>query len=121
MIPTEHQEQAAFVRWFRIEFPAVRLFAIPNGAFLAGSIGQRAAQMRKLKAEGLDTGVPDICIPAWDFWIEFKRIKGGVVSDEQREWHQYLRDLGDTVIVAKGADDAMQQVRSWRAKNARTA
>lgn len=114
MIPTEHQEQAVFVRWFRIQFPAVRLFAIPNGAFLAGSIGQRAAQMRKLKAEGLDAGVPDICIPSWRLWIEFKRTKGGVVSDAQMDWHEYLESIGDAVIVARGFEDAARKVRVFR-------
>ena len=28
---TEHAEQALFVQWFRRTFPAVRIFAIPNG------------------------------------------------------------------------------------------
>ena len=31
-IPTEDQEQAAFVEWFRLQFPKVRIFSTQNGA-----------------------------------------------------------------------------------------
>lgn len=115
MIPSEHQEQAAFVSWFRAQHPGVLIFAIPNGAFLAGSVGQRAAQINKLKAEGLVKGVPDLCVPAWALFIEFKRQKGGVVSPEQAGIHEQLRAVGYAVIVARGAEDAMQQISdNWK-------
>lgn len=29
--PTEHEEQKAFVRWFRLQYPNTLIFAIPNG------------------------------------------------------------------------------------------
>ena len=39
-----------------------------------------------------------------------KRTKGGSVSPEQKDWHQYLASIGDFVIVAKGNEDAQRQI-----------
>ena len=30
-LPSEHDEQAGFVQWFRAKWPRVMIFAIPNG------------------------------------------------------------------------------------------
>lgn len=69
-MPSEHDAQVAIFTWARMSetrLPALQLlFAVPNGARV--SIGHA----RKLKAEGLKAGVPDICcrhhqesMPAW--------------------------------------------------------
>ena len=105
-VPTEHAEQVTFVQWFRRQYPGVLIFAVPNG-------GQRnAAVALKLKLEGVVRGVPDLYIPAWRTWIEMKRTKGGKVSTEQEAVIDYLRGIGDTVIVAKGFDEAKAAVSS---------
>ena len=109
-IPTEHEEQREFVRWFRQTFPSVRIFAIPNGGARSPSVAGR------LKAEGVSKGVPDLYIPAWRTWVEMKRQKGGAISPEQKDWRQYLASCGDCVIVAKGCNDAQGQILSLRAK-----
>ena len=106
-IPTEHEEQRELVRWFRQTWPGVRIFAIPNG-------GHRSpATAGRLKAEGVSSGVPDLCIPAWKLWIEMKRIKGGVVSADQKDWIKYLEDVGYCAKVCKGADDAKEQITAF--------
>jgi hypothetical protein len=103
-IPTEHEEQREFVKWFRQTHKDVRIFAIPNGG--ARSITTAS----KLKVEGVCAGVPDLFIPQWLMWIEMKRQKGGVVSNEQKDWIAHLRGIGHLVIVSKGAEDAKQQL-----------
>lgn len=108
-IPSEHIEQRNFVVWFRREFPNVRIFAIPNG----GSRGQIEAG--RLRAEGVESGVPDLCIPAWRLWIEMKRTEKYAVGEDQVDWHAYLRDLGDTVLLGIGCEDAKRKVLEWRA------
>ena len=92
-IPTEHEEQREFVCWFRRTYPEIRIFAIPNGGFRGKS------QAGRLKAEGVSAGVPDLYIPEWALWIEMKRQKGGSVSLEQKDWHEYLISIGHTVIA----------------------
>ena len=50
----EHDIQASCVRWMRLQYPreATMLFAIPNGAHLAGTAKQRAAHWARLEREG---------------------------------------------------------------------
>ena len=102
--PTEHQEQVGFVNWFRAKFPHVLIFAIPNGEKRAISVAKR------LKAEGVKAGVPDLFVPEWDLWIEMKRREGGRLSAEQKDVIRYLECIGDTVIVGEGAGDASRQI-----------
>jgi len=104
-VRTEHEEQREFVSWFRQTYRPVRIFAIPNGEQRAKTTGMR------LKVEGVVAGVPDLFIPAWNVWVEMKRTKGGVVSAVQDDWHQYLRSIGQTVIVAYGSADAKEQIK----------
>lgn len=105
---SEHEEQRDLVaRWRRI-YPEIRIMAIPNGGHRHIAVAQR------LRAEGVTAGVPDLYIPAWRIWIELKRRSGGRVSPAQRDWHDYLRGCGDTVIVAAGADDALEQVAALK-------
>lgn len=99
-LPTEHEEQKDFVRWYRRRFPLVRILAIPNG----GKRGK--AEAAKLAQEGVSAGVPDLYIPEWGYWIEMKKQKGGVISEEQLDWHAYLRSIGYSVSVPKGSVQA---------------
>lgn len=114
--PTERQEQIAFVRWFRYAYRGVRIFAIPNGACTNPVAG------RRFREEGRESGVPDLYIPAWNLWIEMKRgnwreaknPKEGSTAFNQKDWHRYLREeCGHTVLVCKGCNDAIEQVKKW--------
>lgn len=109
--PTEHAEQVGFVQWFRAQFPRVLIFAIPNGEKRAISVAKR------LKAEGVVRGIPDLFIPALGVWIEMKRAEGGRLSKEQRETIRYLESIGHTVIVGRGAGDASRQLLQWMKKD----
>lgn len=107
-LPTEHEEQVAFVREFRLRWPDVLIFAIPNGE------KRSKAAAGRLKAEGVVAGMPDLCVPEWGLWVEMKRLKGGRLSPEQSQMRAYLREAcGATVIVGRGAADAMAQVMGF--------
>jgi hypothetical protein len=56
--------------------------------------------------------VPDLCVPEWSLWIEMKRQEGGRLSEKQKDWIAYLEEIGHTVIVGKGWEDARAQVLS---------
>ena len=101
---TEHQEQKNFVKWFELQYPKVKLFAIPNGG------NRNVVTATMLKAEGVRKGVPDIFIPEWRLWLEFKRVKGGKVSPEQKDWIDYLNGCGYIAIVVNGFDNAKDYV-----------
>jgi hypothetical protein len=102
--PSEHSEQVGFINWFRVKYPNVLIFAIPNGEKRAITVAKR------LKAEGVVRGIPDLFIPQWTLWVEMKRISGGRLSPEQRGMIVYLEGIGQKVIVAKGAGDASKQI-----------
>jgi len=104
-IPTEAREQMLFIQWFERTYPNVLIFHIPNGG------SRRASEAAKLKAMGVKKGIPDIQIPAWNLWIEMKRQKGGSISLEQKNRHEYLISIGHTVIVAKGFEDAVAKLQ----------
>lgn len=70
---------------------------------------------KKLKAEGVKPGVPDLFVPHWRLWIEMKRTKGGRLSAEQKDWIEYLECIGYSVIVANGATEASRKVLEWLA------
>lgn len=106
-VPTEHAEQVGFVQWFRAQFPRVLIFAIPNGEKRAISVAKR------LKAEGVVAGVPDLFVPEWGLWIEMKRKTQGRLSPEQKAMITYLEAIGQTVIVGRGAGDASKEVLEW--------
>lgn len=116
-VRTEHEEQCEFVQWFRRMFPGVRIFAVPNGE------GRSLSVACRLKGEGVSRGVPDLFIPAWGLWIEMKRIRGGVVSEDQKDWIEYLIGLGYAAHVCRGCEEAQtvaekhhrEVVSAWRA------
>lgn len=110
LIPSEHDEQVAVFSWAAhaqaryVEL--AMLYAIPNGGH------RHKAVAGKLKAEGVKSGVPDICLPVarggyHGLYIEIKRVKGGKTSSEQKWWHNMLQRAGYHVVVCKGADDAI--------------
>lgn len=93
--------------WFRGMFPGVLIYAIPNGEHRAISTG------KKLKAEGVVPGIPDLHIPAWRLWVEMKRVKGGKLSDDQMKMIGHLESIGHKVIVGRGATDASRKIMDF--------
>jgi len=103
-LPSEHEEQVGVVNWIRRKFPEVVVFAIPNGDKRSISVAKR------LKAEGVTPGVPDLFIPDWNLWIEMKKQKGGKLSAAQKNMIEHLKRIGHTVIVGYGAEDASSKI-----------
>ena len=60
----------------------------------------------KRYSQGLYKGICDLFLPEYQLFIEMKKREGGVVSKEQLECHERLRNYGYTVVVAKGAAEA---------------
>jgi hypothetical protein len=108
ILKTEHEEQREFVSWFRKNYEEW-IFAIPNG----GKRGK--VEAAKLRVEGVTAGVPDLYIPAFKLWIEMKRVEGGTVSKEQKNWKKYLLGIGDSWMLAKGFEEAKHQLLEFKA------
>ena len=116
VIPLEEIEQEHVFLWASMEeraYPELAmLYAIPNG-------GKRAIKTAvALKKQGVKRGVPDMCLPVPrggfnGLYIELKRVKGGTVSDEQREWIAALNTQGYKAIICYGAEEAIEQIRGY--------
>ena len=108
--PSEHEEQKGFINWFRDNYPDLLIFAIPNGEKRAISVAKR------LKAEGVVAGIPDLAILFPDsktLFIEMKRQKGGRLSDSQKRVIPKIEALGHTVLVCYGAKDASIKILEY--------
>ena len=65
-----------------------------------------------VKTLGYQAGTLDIFLPEHRIYIELKRQKGGSLSPEQKARIPRLEAAGYRVIVAKGAVDAINQLRA---------
>lgn len=117
-IPTEHDEQKALITWADLQaakHPELYLlYAIPNGG------ARSRATAGKLKAEGVRSGVPDLCLPVprGDFhglYIEMKRSKGGFTSATQKWWHAALLGLSHSVRVCKSFEEGREALLEYLA------
>lgn len=107
---SEHQEQAKFVKWMRVNHPDLLIHSIPNGANLAGSQMQRIKQWNKLKAEGALAGVPDLFVPELRLYIEFK-YGSGKLSDKQKKVIPKLEQAGYRVEVVYSSEAAIALIK----------
>ncbi len=109
----EDDAQEAVVCWLRTNgyIPMASL----NGVKLPGNAATRARRWQRFHKLGALVGAPDLTImePAprdgRHVAIEMKS-KTGRVSDAQREVHAKMRATGWIVLVAKGADDAIEKL-----------
>lgn len=112
-IPSEFVEQCNFVRWFKSEHPCVVIMSIRNGG--SRSPKERSEQLR----EGLHPGAADLYIPEWKLWIEFKKIKGGVLSEKQEIFRDYVLGIGDNWMLAYGCEKGKKQVINFSEQRSR--
>jgi hypothetical protein len=113
LVPTEHEEQCVVIEWRNLhisKWPELALLhAIPNGGH------RHKAVAVKLKAEGVESGVPDLHLPIArrgfiSLWIEMKA-EDGTVRREQKWWLQQLGEQGNCAVVKHGADEAIAMIK----------
>ena len=115
-IPTESEEQQALFEWaqyHRGAYPEIDLlYHIPNG-------GRRGkAEAGRFKAEGVKSGVPDICLPVarggfHGLYIEMKRQKGSQTSGKQKDWIELLWRQGYKAVICKGWQEAARIIKEY--------
>lgn len=75
----------------------------------------RGAQMRM---EGMKKGVPDVCLPVarggyGALFIEMKRTRGGRLTQEQAQWAEGLRAMGNRVERCNGWEEAVRVIEDY--------
>ena len=113
----EHDEQVNLMKWWSLAHQQFGiseqlLFAVPNG-------GERNVIVAaRLKAEGVRAGVPDLFLahPNNEYhglFIEMKKAKGGVVSDNQKCYLDLLKTNGYRAEVCRGWIQAKQIIEDY--------
>lgn len=113
----EHSEQVNLIQWWALQckrfgVPEQLLFAIPNG-------GQRnIVTAKRMKDEGVRSGIPDLflAVPRGNFhglFVEMKKPRGGVVSDNQKACMEMLSTNGYYVTVCHGFIEAKTAITAY--------
>lgn len=109
----EHRLQQACVRWFRLQYPALRdvLVAVPNGGRRDAVTGAR------LKAEGVVAGASDLVLLKpnrfyGSLCIEMKTPRGRQ-SPAQRDWQEAVEAAGDKYVVCRSLEDFMEDINGY--------
>lgn len=109
---SEHALQVECLRWLRMAHPNVLCYAIPNGAYTTKTTA------RKLVAEGVVHGIPDLCIPIAKngynaLYIEMKNGKAGRLSDHQKELIPRLQAYGNKVVVCRTMAEFRKEIEEY--------
>ena len=100
--------QTACVRWFRLQYPDLIIYAVPNG----GSRNVREAQ--RLKAEGVLAGVADLVVllpQGKSLYIEMK-VKGNRQTENQKAFQGKAITLGHSYTVCYSFEEFKNAVES---------
>ncbi len=102
-LPSEENEQAALVQYLDMFPKQIKYTAIPNSTYT-----KSWSQKTKNTRTGLRPGFPDLflLINNQAVCIEMKRLKGGVVSQAQKDWIAALNISGVPTFVCNGFDEA---------------
>lgn len=120
MIPTKKQKsvraedslQAACVRFYRFQYPQHLIMSFPAGFVFGGDAVKRAMTANRMKAMGYQVGCPDLMIitPNEVRFIEMKVDKGRL-TDNQKEVHERLKNMGYRVDVCRSLDEFVEMVK----------
>ena len=107
----ESKLQIECVRWFRLAYPKLTLFAIPNG----GRRGKIEASI--MKAEGVLAGVSDLFLANASkehhgIFIEMKH-GSGKQTDSQLQFQKSVEEQGYQYIVCKSFDEFKKTIEEY--------
>lgn len=109
-MPLEADEQIRVVTYARKK--GLLVFAVPNGGT------RHTLEAVKLKQGGVSKGIPDLVFPQarkgyHGLYIELKRMKGSLTTDEQIYWIDTLNREGYLAVVCKGAETAIEVINNY--------
>lgn len=115
----EHELQVLCIAWFRLTYPKLAglLFAIPNGAKLAGNPIQRARAWKRLEAEGARPGVADLflAVPMGKYaglFIEMK-IEKGTQRPVQKSFEKDIVQAGYGYVIPRDLEAFIKIVQNY--------
>lgn len=100
--------QQQCVLWFRVNYPAYIIFAIPNGG------SRNSIEAANIKREGALAGVADLCIlaPQAVLFVEMKTEKGRQ-QETQKQFQANVERLGHEYKICRSLQDFQLTVEHW--------
>lgn len=102
----KHEEskiQQSAVMWFKLQFPHLVIFAVPNGGT------RNKVEAAIMKSEGILAGVADLVLVGMGkvVFVEMKTPKG-TQQDTQKEFQRKVQRLGHEYHICRSIEDFMQ-------------
>ena len=105
----EESIQAACVKWFRLQYPNLVIFAVPNGG------SRNLYEAKNMKESGTLAGVADLVIVGNGGKVLFVEMKAGKNKQEDSQvlFQNKVEKLGHKYIICRSREQFMKEVDLW--------
>ena len=105
----EESIQVACVKWFRLQYPNLVIFAVPNGG------SRNLYEAKNMKESGTLAGVADLVIVGNGGRVLFVEMKAGKNKQEDSQvlFQKKVEKLGHKYIICRSKEQFMKEVDLW--------
>ena len=105
----EESIQVACVKWFRLQYPNLVIFAVPNGG------SRNLYEAKNMKESGTLAGVADLVIVGNGGKVLFIEMKAGKNKQEDSQvlFQNKVEKLGHKYIICRSKEQFMKEVDLW--------
>lgn len=105
----EESIQVACVKWFRLQYPNLVIFAVPNGG------SRNLYEAKNMKESGTLAGVADLIIVGNGGRVLFVEMKAGKNKQEDSQvlFQNKVEKLGHKYIICRSREQFMKEVDLW--------
>ena len=105
----EESIQVACVKWFRLQYPNLVIFAVPNGG------SRNLYEAKNMKESGTLAGVADLVIVGNGGKVLFVEMKAGKNKQEDSQvlFQNKVEKLGHKYIICRSKEQFIKEVDLW--------
>ena len=105
----EESIQVACVKWFRLQYPNLVIFAVPNGG------SRNLYEAKNMKESGTLAGVADLVIVGNGGKVLFVEMKAGKNKQEDSQvlFQNKVEKLGHKYIICRSKEQFMKEADLW--------
>ena len=105
----EESIQVACVKWFRLQYPNLVIFAVPNGG------SRNLYEAKNMKESGTLAGVADLVIVGNGGKVLFVEMKAGKNKQEDSQvlFQNKVENLGHKYIICRSKEQFMKEIDLW--------
>ena len=105
----EESIQVACVKWFRLQYPNLVIFAVPNGG------SRNLYEAKNMKESGTLAGVADLVIVGNGGKVLFVEMKAGKNKQEDSQvlFQNKVEKLGHKYIICRSKEQFMKEIELW--------